>query len=113
MRGNLQQDTCLVTWLAIFSVKCLCWLILWNSSPPSIISITINNLALLKKKEQYKQGIAHAKKRRVTGVRLTGDRIHGETAHCWHKPPGCARCWGVRRTACEVGPEKRNDKGEG
>lgn len=50
MCGKLQHDTCLVTWLAIFSVKCLCWLILWNSSPPSIISITINNLALLKKR---------------------------------------------------------------
>lgn len=39
---------CFVTWLACFSVKCRCWLILWNSSPPSIISITIRSRALFK-----------------------------------------------------------------
>lgn len=42
------STTCFVTSLAIFSVKCLCWLILWNSSPPSIISMTIRSLALSK-----------------------------------------------------------------
>lgn len=46
------------------------------------------------------------------GVRLTVDWIHGETAHCWHKPPRCVQCWGVMHTSYEVLPNKENNECE-